>query len=175
MKIIVTDITPFQYEELKNFMRNCIRESMQCVDDLASIDWYRTCSMGEYFTEWSEIWDEEDNLIGEGLDAISHKFVINDETRSTFENAFEDARDEAFEDGYCDFSEKLYGMVSGFTPYPEEDPRSYDCEAWLTDGEPETVFIDENGKHYYKIKEDFNEDSSWIVISFDDDGLIERC
>lgn len=49
------------------------------------------------FHEWTEIWDD-DVKVGEGLDTIAHKFVLNDDTRADFEHAFEQARDAAYEE-----------------------------------------------------------------------------
>ena len=95
MNIIITkELNGLQFNELVNHMYNCLLESMAVCDDIA---WYESCSMDDYFTQWDEIWDEGDNLVGEGLDTISHKFLLDDETRGDFENAFKIARDRACE------------------------------------------------------------------------------
>lgn len=175
MKIITKNISALEFIELRDYMRNCLDESIKCVNDsLAHISWYETCEMEDYFAQWQEIWDEDDTYIGDGLDTISNKFVINEDTREDFVNAFNDARDEAYEEAYKDFSEDVHDQVTEYEPYPEDDPRSYDLEKWASDGEYNSVFIDEDGTRYYKIKEDANDESSCVIISFDDDGLIIR-
>ena len=99
--IITNNINGQQFNELRDFMQNIIRESMNALDshDAESILWYEDCTMYGYFTEWTEICDEdEDERIGDGIDTIARKFVLNDDTRADFENAFEQARDAAFEE-----------------------------------------------------------------------------
>ena len=99
--IIINNINGQQFNELRDFMQNAIRESMNALDshDAEIILWYENCTMDDYFAEWTEIWDEDENeRIGDGIDTIAHKFVLNDDTRPDFENAFEQARDAAFEE-----------------------------------------------------------------------------
>jgi len=96
--IISNNINGFQFNELRDYMQNCIEESIAALDssDTEHIEWYKDCEMEDYFAEWQEIWDG-DTKIGEGLDTLTHKFVLNDDTRDDFERAFEEARDEAYE------------------------------------------------------------------------------
>lgn len=98
--IIIENINTILHNELRDFMQNAIHESMNALDSHdANILWYEDCTMDEYFAEWTEIWDEDENeRIGDGIDTIAHKFVLNDDTRPDFENAFEQARDTAFEE-----------------------------------------------------------------------------
>lgn len=97
-QIISTELSSTQYHELKNFMKGCITEPLNTVDDhdTEKIMWYKDCEMGDYFTEWTEIYDDSDDKIGEGLDTISSYFILNDDTRADFECAFDEARDEAY-------------------------------------------------------------------------------
>ena len=108
--IIINNINGQQFNELRDFMQNAIRESMNALDshDAERILWYEDCTMGDYFAEWTEIWDEDENeRIGDGIDTIAHKFVLNDDTRADFENAFEQARDAAFEEYMKGLAEEI--------------------------------------------------------------------
>jgi hypothetical protein len=157
-------------EELVNFIKNCMEESMRCVDNLRDLEWYESCNMEDYFTEWTEIWDENDNFIGEGLDTIAHKYVLNEDTRNDFESAFNEAREDAYNTVYAEFSDKVYNSVSGNTQYPEDDERSHDFDAWASEGEHNSCFVDKDGTYYYKIRE---KDDDWVIVYFVD-GLLLR-
>lgn len=102
MKIISNNINAIQLNEVSDFMRRLILESLYSLEGLSDIqenvEWYKNCTMDEYFTEWVQIWDEDDDFIGEGLDTIAHKFVLNDDTRPSFMAAFEQARRTALEE-----------------------------------------------------------------------------
>lgn len=99
---ITNNINGLQFNELCDFMKRLICESLYALNGLSDkeelVNWYETCTMDDYFTEWNQLWDENDNLIGEGLDTISSKFVLNDNTRADFERAFTQARDAALEE-----------------------------------------------------------------------------
>lgn len=97
--IITENINGIEFQELRDYMQSMVYESMKAIDphDIESLEWYEDCSMTEYFHEWMEIWNE-DEKVGDGIDTIAHKFVLNDDTRSDFEIAFEHARDDAFEE-----------------------------------------------------------------------------
>ncbi len=112
--IITSNITAEHFNELREWMRNLIRESMNALDshDAESILWYEDCTMDGYFTEWTEIWDENER-IGDGIDTIAHKFVLNDDTSSDFENAFEQARDVAFEEYMKELGEEIESEYDG--------------------------------------------------------------
>lgn len=112
--IIINNINGQQFNELRDFMQNAIRESMNALDshDAEGILWYEDCTMGDYFKEWTEIWDE-DERIGDGLDTIAHKFVLSDDTRPDFENAFEQARDAAFEEYMRELGEEIESEYEG--------------------------------------------------------------
>lgn len=101
-KFIDSNISALDFNELRDFMKSLICESLYALNGLNDkeehVKWYETCTMDEYFTEWDQLWDEDDNLIGEGLDTIAHKFVLNDSTRADFEKAFSMARDAALQE-----------------------------------------------------------------------------
>ena len=111
--IITENINGLQFNELVVTMQTMIEESIACLwyndkkDYLSQLAWYKDCKMEDYFNVWTEIWDDEDGKIGEGLDTIAHKFVLNDDTRDDFESAFEQARDEAFEARLKEIAEEI--------------------------------------------------------------------
>lgn len=98
--IITENINGILFNELRDYMQSMIYESMKALgtNQTEELLWYEDCTMEEYFHEWQEIWDE-DTKVGEGIDTIAHRFVLNDDTRADFEIAFKHARDDAFE-GY---------------------------------------------------------------------------
>lgn len=99
MKNIITEnINSFLFIELRDCMQDMIKESMKALDfqQAEHLAWYKDCTMNDYFSEWTEIWNDDDELVGEGIDTIAHKFVLNDDTRADFENAFDQARDNAY-------------------------------------------------------------------------------
>ena len=97
--IISENINNIQFIELCEFMQEMIEQSMNALDshDAEHLMWYEDCSMTDYFQEWTEIWNDDDEMVGEGIDTVAHSFVLNDSTRADFECAFEQARDNAFE------------------------------------------------------------------------------
>ena len=99
MKVINSNISALSFNELRDFMRRLVYESLVSLDGLSNketlVELYETCSMDNYFTEWDLIWDDDGNLIGEGLDTISSNFILNDNTRADFEKAFNQARNAA--------------------------------------------------------------------------------
>ena len=103
-KFIDSNISALDCNELRDFMKGLICESLYALNGLSDkeehVKWYETCTMDEYFTEWDQLWDEDENdeFVGEGLDTISSKFVLNDNTRADFERAFSQARDAALEE-----------------------------------------------------------------------------
>lgn len=102
MKVINCNMSTLSFNELRDFMQRMVYESLVSLDGLsdkeAHVKWYETCSMDDYFTEWDHIWDDDENLIGEGLDTISSKFILNDNTRADFEKAFSQARNAALDE-----------------------------------------------------------------------------
>lgn len=98
-KIITENINGLLFNELRDCMQSMIVKSMKALDphDSDYHDWYEDCTMEDYFHEWTEIWDE-DEKVGDGIDTIAHKFVLNDDTRADFERAFNDAKSNAIDE-----------------------------------------------------------------------------
>lgn len=96
--IITTEMDGNLFAELRECIKECIRQSIYYCDDIEKISWFKDCTMDEYFYEYQDIYDNNDVKVGEGLDTIAHKFVLNNDTRKDFENAFEQARDNAYEE-----------------------------------------------------------------------------
>ena len=67
--------------------------------------------MEDYFQEWTEIWNNQDEKVGEGIDTIAHKFVLNDDTRADFERAFNDAKSNAIDE----YIESIQDEISDYT------------------------------------------------------------
>ena len=94
--IVKERINSLQFIELRDYMQRMIYESILSYN-YEDRSWFKDCTMEEYVQEWQEIW-YEDEKVGEGIDTIAHQFVLNDDTRTDFENAFEQARDAAYEE-----------------------------------------------------------------------------
>lgn len=112
--IITKNINRSQFNELRDFMQNCIEESINALRGISNeyyaehLVWYEDCEMEDYFVEWTEIWDDDENKeVGKGLNTIAHYFVLNDENRADFESAFEEARDAAFEEAIKELAEEI--------------------------------------------------------------------
>lgn len=150
MKMIIDrNISALEFIELRDYMQNCIWESLVSIDshDTESIMWHEDCDMEDYFKMWQEIYDELGTKIGEGLDAIAHEFILNDDTRADFEKAFEQARYNAFE-------EKMEDVMSEILSYFENDFEGFEELDENTDGYKmvckygdSTSFFDNN--HFY--------------------------
>lgn len=113
MKTIITEnINSLQFIELRDYMQNMLKDSMKALDahNVEDIDWYKDCTMNDYFQMWEEIWND-DVLVGEGIDTIAHSFVLNDNTRTDFQNAFEQARNAAYEEVYEDAIREIKFIV----------------------------------------------------------------
>lgn len=90
--IITSSLSTQVFNELVHYMRDCLEDSLsRVISDESSIEWYKTCSFEEYFNQFQEIWDG-DVHVGDGLDIISHKIVLNDDTHAAFVLAFAAAR-----------------------------------------------------------------------------------
>lgn len=97
-KIIERELTAFEKTDLINYMESCISESMNCLDstDIEHIEWYKDCTFGDYFNELQELWSDEGERLGYGIDMISAKIVLTDDNKEDFENCFEIARERAY-------------------------------------------------------------------------------
>ena len=127
--IITSNINALQYNELRDFMQNLIEESMKALDshDAEHLMWYENCTMNDYFTMWTEIWND-DELVGEGLDTIAHKFVLNDDTQADFDNAFEEARDEAFKAVMSEIGEEIINAEGTMDDIEHEEDEEWNGE-----------------------------------------------
>lgn len=92
-QIITGPLDIEQRIDLKKYMYNCIRDSME--KNNLDVSWYESCSMRSFFRELTEIRDEDGNRIGDGLETSEYKFVLNDKTISCFRTAFSCAREKA--------------------------------------------------------------------------------
>ena len=99
--IVKEHINGLQFIELRDYMQQMIYESILSYS-YEDRPWFKDCTMEEYSHEWQEVWEEPDHKVGEGIDTIAHQFVLNDDTRTDFENAFEQARDAAYEEAMED-------------------------------------------------------------------------
>lgn len=87
------------YVEIVSFFRNLLKESIEaCSSNKMDVTEYKTISLDEYYegNGWDRTSDEDGNDV-EGVDIISDFIILNNETRSDLERAFEEARDEEFE------------------------------------------------------------------------------
>lgn len=86
-----TELTATEWQSVYNFTKNCIKESI----DTGCASWFIYCSLDDYREGFIvDIYDDEDNRLGEGVDTISLKVIIDE----SFEKLFNEARDEAYED-----------------------------------------------------------------------------
>ena len=163
--IIVKNISSLEFIELRDCMQNCIRESIIALgsDDKEGIMWYEDCGMEDYFKEWMEIWAEDEYVkIGDGLETIDHKFVLNDDTRADFESAFEQARDAAFE-------ERISEIVEEVEEYePEGEIEVIKIDNSLTDEEKSLLKKQEEGLKESDEAEILYEPSDFIADRIDE-------
>lgn len=103
--IITRELNALEFDELRDYMNMCIRQSIFDYNDQDK-SWFKDCTMDEYFVEYQDIYDD-DVKVGIGLDTISHKFVLNDETQADFERAFWEARDKAYEEAIQDAIDEI--------------------------------------------------------------------
>lgn len=88
--IYITELSVDVFNKLQDFIQNRLREAMSVQADLS---WYKDCAFSDFFVELDVIYDENDEKVGEGLDIVSAAIVLNEDTQSDFELAFEQARD----------------------------------------------------------------------------------
>lgn len=154
MERILTKFSLMEREQIATMFVDWIGESIGCVmDSYDDLEWYEDCSFSDYFVELQEIFSDNDERLGEGLDFISFKVIVNEDTLPVLEEIFDAARSDAYESKMKDFASSLYDEVKDYSPYPEEDPCAYDFEEWCEKGEMNSVFVDETGRRIYKIWE----------------------
>lgn len=97
--IVSGGIDTMLFNTLRDFMKKCIKDSLNELDicDTDEILWFKDCGLNDYFVDWDEIWNGNE-FVGVGLDAISHRFILNAETFNDFNKAFIQARDEAYKE-----------------------------------------------------------------------------
>ena len=108
-RIINKNISSLEFIELREEMQEMVEQSMKALDSHNGeyLMWFKDCAMDDYFHEWAEICDEYGIKIGEGIVTIAHEFILNDDTRSDFEAAFEQARDSAIEQRIKEIAEEV--------------------------------------------------------------------
>lgn len=96
---MTTSVNSFLYVEVVNYFRGLLKESISaCSSNKMDVTEYKTISLDEYYegNGWDRTADEDGNDV-EGIDIISDFIVLNEDTMSELERAFEEARDEEFE------------------------------------------------------------------------------
>lgn len=105
---IITTINAIEKEQICNMFADWIEESMNCVmDSYENLEWYESCDFDDYFAELQEIYTDQDELVGEGLDFISFKVVVNEETKPILEELFESAREKVYDIKMEQFADAL--------------------------------------------------------------------
>ena len=85
----------FEEIELTKFMENCLHESIE----QEYLEFYKSCSFEDYEDGLVKtLYDENGNLLGEGIDYISGRVVIDDDNIKEIKELFEIARDRAYKD-----------------------------------------------------------------------------
>lgn len=127
-----------------------IEDSMKALDShqAEQLLWYEDCTMDDYFTVWSELWGEN-TKIGEGIDTIAHAFVLNDDTRGDFENAFDQARDRAFVSVMKNIAEEINDTDAELEQINHDDNPEWDgnIEGYERIGSDEKQHTDFDGYH----------------------------
>mgnify|MGYP006864373676 CR=1 FL=1 len=175
MKTIKTKIESLDVESIRNYFHKALDESMYCVrDSFEDLEWYEDCRFQDYFQCLEEIWDENDNKVGEGLNFISFSLVIDETNIEEIEGIFEEVRDTVYAENMGAFSNKCWEEHQYCTPYDKEDTRSYDFDKWCEDGEMNSRFDDDvDGLHVYKIWSNTLRNNAINVI-YDEDGILHR-
>lgn len=90
-----TNINSILYVEVVNYFRGLLKESIQACDKEDVIT-YKETTLEDYYGGCWDLYHQDGEDI-EGINIISEFIVLNDDTRSELERAFEQARDEEFE------------------------------------------------------------------------------
>jgi len=166
------DSLSLKYNELFNEMKDWIIESINCLGYLEDVERYEDISIEDYGIV-EDVWDDEGNMCGQGVNFINCSIILNEETEEQLNQMFEEARDEAYEGGLEEFASQIWDEVKDYTPYPEEDSRSYDFCEWVANGEPNSCFLSEDiagGRRVYKIP--YNQSKvNWVNVMFEDDKI----
>ncbi|ERJ90836.1 hypothetical protein HMPREF1990_00458 [Porphyromonas gingivalis W4087] len=169
MIMTTASINSVIYVEIVSFFRNLLKESIEaCSSNKMDVTEYKTISLDEYYegNGWDRTVDEDGNDI-EGVDIISDFIVLNDDTRTELNRAFEEARDEEFEAfiNECFVYTGRYGYVYVNEEDAIEDAR-YDFINDKTDlNEDVSIYFDENNNPNELYKTEFAEYVKEKVLS----------
>ena len=167
--MIITSINSILYVEVVSFFRNLIRESINTCDKEGVIE-YKTIAIDDFYSDW-DILDQDGEDI-EGIDIISDFIVLNDDTRTDLERAFEKARDEEFE-AFVD--ECFYYVGQPNVLYADEaDAIEAADDDFRNDiaSRNEARYFDEDFNETNEYKEDFKRYISEKIMLFSDAGNV---
>lgn len=157
------------YVEIVSFFRNLLRESIQACAPENVIE-YKTITIDDFYSDWDKC-DEDGNDL-EGIDIISDFIVLNDDTRSDLERAFEEARDKEIE---AFINECYYYTGQPNILYVNEDDA---IEAADTDfrndiaANNESLYFDEDCNETDAYREDFKKYTEEKIMPFYEVGQI---
>ncbi len=158
------------YVEIVSFFRNLLKESIEaCSSNKMDVTEYKAITLDEYYegNGWDCSSDEDGNEV-DGIDIISDFIVLNDETRSDLERAFEEARDEEFE-AFVD--ECFYYVGQPNVLYADESDAIEAAEADFRNdvaANNESFYFDEDYNETDVYKEDFKKYTEEKIMLFSD-------
>lgn len=164
MIMTTTSINSYLYVEIVSFFGGLLKESIEaCASNKMGVTEYKSISLDEYYggNGWDRTVDEDGNDI-EGVDIISDFIVLNDDTRTELNRAFEEARDEEFE-AFVD--ECFYYVGQPNVLYADEADAIEAAEADFRNdiaANNESLYFDED------FKEDFKKYASEKIMLFSD-------
>lgn len=160
-----TTINSILYTEAVSFFRNLLQESIQACAKEHVIE-YKTITIDDFYSDWDTF--DLDGKDVEGINIISEFIVLNDDTRTDLERAFEEARDEEVE---AFFNECYYYTGQPNVLYANEDEAA---EAADTDfrndiaSRNEARYFDEDFSETNEYKEDFKKYAEEKIMLFSD-------
>lgn len=160
---IVNEMNWMQSQEVKNNFKEFLRESLNACTSVVDKTFYANCEFEDYFVDLEYVYDEDGNLLGEGIRCFGFTLLITEENKEEVIDLFDEARSDVYED----YSSKAYEELRENTSYDDEDERSKDFELWLEKGEINSSFLDAaSGTRYYKMYKDENH-TDVLCVSFD--------
>lgn len=171
---MTTSVNYFLYVEVVNYFRSLLKESIKsCSSNKMDVTEYRKITLEEYYegNGWDRTVDEDGNDI-EGVDIISDFIVLNDDTRSDLERAFEEARDKEI---VAFINECYYYTGQPNILYVNEDDA---IEAADTDfrndiaANNESLYFDEDCNETDAYREDFKKYTEEKIMPFYEVGQI---
>lgn len=169
-----TSVNNFLYVEVVNYFRSLLKESIEaCASNKMDVTEYKTIALDEYYEGcgWDRTSDEDGNDV-EGVDIISDFIVLNDDTRTELNRAFEEARDEEFE-AFVD--ECFYYVGQPNVLYADEaDAIEAADDDFRNDiaSRNEARYFDEDFNETNEYKEDFKRYISEKIMLFSDAGNV---